>query len=296
MINNKMLAVGACFCLLSGAQTSRADFALNWAPDAVNRFGDNTLPYVNCNRGEQNVNCIDQSARISPIQDPDKTPFLQERVIGSDGQVYYHVIVGLPTSTFAQETFIRAGGALNWGAGFINVQGSSAGGTVTFAPSNAVFSSSQLFTTQKPLDADETISGNSTGNPTRVVMRQINNDGEFSQEFFKDSLLNKPRISQSINNADMSTQFIADMRGISYTDSSTAAPLINTLTLPGAGGFNMATDAQASHVTAGQYVWVPGAGPDQSSGTYQYSEGGYDPYLENWKAFRRADQNVIKNP
>src|SRR3569832_2467021 len=91
--NNKMMAMGACFCLLSGAQTSRADFALNWAPDAVNRFGDNTLPYVNCNRGEQNVNCIDQSARISPIQDPDKTPFLQERVIGSDGQVYYHVIV-----------------------------------------------------------------------------------------------------------------------------------------------------------------------------------------------------------
>src|SRR3569623_1317079 len=117
MINNIMLAVGACFCLLSGAQTSRADFALNWAPDTVNRFGDNTLPYVNCNRGEQNVYCIDQSARISPIQDPDKTPFLQERVVGSDGQVYYHVFVGLPTSTFAQETFIRAGGALNWGPG-----------------------------------------------------------------------------------------------------------------------------------------------------------------------------------
>src|SRR3569833_2650588 len=194
MINNKMLAVGACFCLLSGAQTSRADFALNWAPDAVNRFGDNTLPNVNSNRGEQNVNCIDQSARISPIQDPDKTPFLQERVIGSDGQVYYHVIVGLPTSTFAQETFIRAGGALNWGAGFINVQGSSAGGTVTIAPSTAVFSSSQLFTSQKPLDADETISGNSSGNPTHKKKHQNNNKNEFSQEVFKDSLLNNPRI------------------------------------------------------------------------------------------------------
>src|SRR3569833_2359159 len=190
MINNKMLAVGACFCLLSGAQTSRADFALNWAPDAVNRFGDNTLPYVNCNRGEQNVNCIDQSARISPIQDPDKTPFLQERVIGSDGQVYYHVIVGLPTSTFAQETFIRAGGALNWGAGFINVQGSSAGGTVTFAPSNAVFSSSQLFTTQKPQ------------NILNIII------------------------------ADISTHFLVYIFVISYTDSSTAAPLIITLTQP----------------------------------------------------------------
>src|SRR3569832_1229821 len=119
MINNKMLAVGACFCLLSGAQTSRADFALNWAPDAVNRFGDNTLPYVNCNRGEQNVNCIDQSARISPIQAPDKTPFLQERVIGSKKQDKNQDKDKQPTNTFAQETFIRAGGALNWGAGFI---------------------------------------------------------------------------------------------------------------------------------------------------------------------------------
>src|SRR3569833_2644827 len=144
MINNKMLAVGACFCLLSGAQTSRADFALNWAPDAVNRFGDNTLPYVNCNRGEQNVNCIDQSARISPIQDPDKTPFLQERVIGSDGQVYYHVIDGLPTSTFAQETFIRAGGALNWGAVFIGGRGAAAGGAGAGAPGGAGGGAAQL--------------------------------------------------------------------------------------------------------------------------------------------------------
>src|SRR3569832_1977368 len=105
--------------------------------------------------------------------------------------------------------------------------------------------------------------------------------------------LTLPRFCQSINNADMSSYFISVMLVISYTDSSTAAPLIITLTLPGAGGFNMATDAQASHVTAGQYVWVPGAGPYQSSVTYQYSEGGYDPYLENWKALRRADQNVI---
>src|SRR3569832_2828936 len=145
MINNKMLAVGACFCLLSGAQTSRADFALNWAPDAVNRFGNNTLPYINCNRGEQDVNCIDQSDRISPIQEPDKTPILQERVVGSDGLVYYNVIVGLPTSTFAQEPFIRAGGALNWGAGFIYVQGSSVGGSVLFVLCFVVFCFSLLF-------------------------------------------------------------------------------------------------------------------------------------------------------
>lgn len=292
MINNKILAVGL-FCLLSSVQTTKADFVLNWTPDTVNRVGGTILPYINCNRGEPNVNCFDQSARVSAIPDPDKTPFLQERVVGSDGQTYYHVIIGLPTDAFSQEIFIRANGA-NWP--FLPVQGSSSGGTVTFAPNPTIFSSTELFTNQKPLDADESISGNSTGNPTRVVMRQVNNDSGFSQEFLKDTLLNKPRISQSLNSGDMSMQFIADMRGISYTNNSTAAPLINTLTLMGAGGFNMATDAQSSSVTAGQYLWVPGTGPDQSSGTYQHVEGGYNPYSEDWKAFLREDQNVNKNP
>src|SRR3569833_4743258 len=139
MINNKMLAVGACFCLLAGAQTSRADFALNRAPDAVNRFGDNTPPYVNSNRGEQNVNCIDQSARISPIQDPDKTPILQERVIGSDGQVYFFVIVGLFLCFFVFVFFFRVGGVLFWGVGFFFVFGFFVGGFVLFVLCFVVF-------------------------------------------------------------------------------------------------------------------------------------------------------------
>lgn len=295
MIINKILVVGACLCL-SGVETARADFALNWSPDVTNRFGDQSLPYINCNRGDpSSANCAVSNPHTF-ITDPDKTPFLQERVTGTDGQVYYHVIVGLPTDTFAQEVFIRANGA-TWP--FLPVQGSSSGGTVTFQPPGNAFSFSALFSTQKPLDPDTTISGNATGNPTRVVMQQINNDpgSGFAQTFLKDTLVNKPLISQSISNATMNMQFIADMRGLSYTNSSTAASIVNTLSLPGAGSFNVSASAQSSGVTAGRYVWVPGAGPDQTSGTYQYSEGGYNPYLEDWKSYRQASQNpVIKNP
>lgn len=306
MINKKMLPLGAFLCLLFGAEIAHADFALNWAPDLVNRNSGTdingnpravpatNLPYVNCNRGEGVFNCRVESSNFSAV-DPDRTPFLQEIVRGTDGNNYYHVIVGLPDTGFAQETFIRANGS-NWPA-FPSVQGSSAGGTTTF---QGFGGSGTIFNNQRPLDADESINGNSTGNPTRVVMRQINSDAEFSQEFLKDTLLNKPRISQVFNSPELTMTFVSDMRGLLLTDMSTAAAVVNTLNLAqGGGSFDMARDAQPgrSQITAGQYQWLPGAGPDQSGGTYQYSQGGYDPYLENWKAFRDPLQNpVIKNP
>lgn len=222
--------------------------------------------------------------------------------MGTDGQTYYHVMVGLPTQEFAQETFIRAGSTALWGAGFIGVggggvPGSSSGGTTTF---RGFGTTPGIFANQKPLDPDETISGNSTANPKRVEMRQVHNvsndQGEFFQEFLKIVFSINPKLRNrwsTQRKMRKSTFFQTDMRGLNYDDMNTAAPVINTMTLPGgAGSFNMATDAQASHVTAGQYRWVAGTGPDQSSGTWQYLSGsGFDPYLEDWKAFRSATEN-----
>lgn len=306
MFNKKMLAVLACLCLILGAADSRADFTLNWSPDLVNRTSGNSvgggaravtstsLPFINCNRGEGRFNCQVESSQFSAA-DPDRTPFLQEIVRGPDGNNYFHVIVGLPTSGFAQETYIRANGA-SWPAQ-PGVQGSSSGGNLSF---QGFGGSGTIFNNQRPLDPDEAISGNATGNPTRVIMRQINNDAEFSQDFLKDTLTNKPRIIQSLSNADINMQFIADMRSLSMTDMANAVPITNTLSLAGVSdSFDMARDAQAGHsqVTAGQYRWLPGSGPDQSVGSYQYGQGGYDPYLENWRAFRDPAQNrVIKGP
>lgn len=297
MTNNNILAVGAGICLFFIGQASQADFALNWAPDQVNRVGGFDLPNINCNRGEGQLNCQVQSGNTVRV-DPDPSPFLQERVRDPDtGEIYYHVILGLPSSDFAQEVFIRANSGVIWGRGFIQVEGTSSGGTVDFAPPTGIFSASQLFDRQFPLDEDENISGNSTANPTRVVMRQLTQDAGFTQEFLKDTLLNKPRITQGINDADVVATFVADMRGLNYNDMNTAAPIVNTLSIMGEGAttFDMATDAAVTDITAGQYRWLPGTGPDQSSGTYEYLRDSYNPYLEDWKSFRDPNQNLIKN-
>ena len=286
----KTLAASAGFyCLLLGAPASQADFALNWG-----RVGDafgGGLPAINCNRGEGGGNvCRIQSIAYDAL-DPDKTPFLQERVVGTDGQTYYHLVVGQPDSTFAQETFIRAGGT-RWAPAFVNVVGSSSGGTISF---QGFGNFTTIFNNQRPLDPDESISGNSTANPKRVEMRQVNNDGEFFQEFLKDNLSNKPRIVQTLNNADIQANFVADMRNLSLDDMNTAAPIINTVEFSDpAGNFDLSVGGQFTHVTAGQYRWIPGSGPDQSSGTWEYLEGGYNPYLEDWQAYRNPSENVTK--
>lgn len=293
----KALTVGVSFYLLLGASASQADFALNWAVRGDAFGGGN--PNYNCNRSEGGGDACRIMSAQTTLNDPDKTPFLQERIMGPDGQAYYHVVVGLPTSEFAQETFIRAGSTVVWGTFGTSAVGSSSGGTITF---QGFGPPPQVFANQKPLDPDENISGNSTANPKRVEMRQVHNasndQGQFFQEFLKDSLGNKPQITQSlastVANAEIQAFFQTDMRGLNYDNMTTAAPVINTMTLPGgAGSFNMALDAQASHVTSGQYRWVPGTGPDQTSGTWQYISGGFDPYLENWKAFRSPTQNPV---
>lgn len=135
---------------------------------------------------------------------------------------------------------------------------------------------------------DNTWTGTGTGNPTRMVMRQINETtdahGTFKQEFLKDSESNKPRITQTLTLADaaegdLSLEFKADMRGIGYSDMSSPLAVsgtyassnvfVNNQTLSGGSGatatpgdldFNMAADQQSSNVTAGRYTYTPGSG------------------------------------
>jgi hypothetical protein len=86
----------------------------------------------------------------------------------------------------------------------------------------------------------------------------------------------------------MSALFQADMRGLSYSDMTRSAPIVNTLTLSGAkspafgaGDFDMGL-AQRSYVTAGRYSYQPGQGwlirsPDGSGGyTYSANPNGWD--------------------
>ena len=140
---------------------------------------------------------------------------------------------------------------------------------------------------------------NGRGNPTRVVMRQVLGgewDGEnlscdsseFCMEFLKDSELTKPLIRQRINSGVVTSEFSIDMRAIAYDDIDTVAPIVNTVTfaedIP--GGFDMATDIQASVVNGGRYTYILGSGQDGSLGTYEYWDGGFNMENIKWETYR----------
>jgi hypothetical protein len=258
-------------CCAGGHAAAAADLKLNW--QRLNSAQSTAAPNINCNRGEGSINCGHGSG-----SDPDKTPFLQELVRDADNRSFYHVIIGDPNSGgFAQEVYIQASGA-TWQGG----TGSASGGT--------------LFTAdyQAPLAAGA-VSGNGTGNPTQVIMQQIVQDGDLRQVFLKDRFLTKPKISSEIRTTEMQMEFTADMRDLSLMDKDTAAAVINRLALTGTdeGAFDLGTNAPYSHVTAGQYLWVPGDGPGQSGGGWEYKEDDMvDPAaLYDWTFYRNPDKN-----
>lgn len=150
--------------------------------------------------------------------------------------------------------------------------------------------------------------GNGSGNPTRVLIRQVDrSDPEMTQEFLKDRVDRKPLIYQEIDttqNGDrLHSIFQADMRGKTYGDvsaltigenavtpNSHLAPInktngaringyqydpssefVLTQTLEGVGGaadYNAAEDGQRQFVSAGRFTFTPGGGWVASDGTW----------------------------
>jgi hypothetical protein len=149
------------------------------------------------------------------------------------------------------------------------------------------------------IKAANSVSGNGSGNPTRVTMRQIMTDGEIMTEFLKDRYEYKPRISQAIMTPDFVSLFDVDMRQIKYNDMTTTAPITNTMQLWGEGApydaaaFDMSADSQKSTYNAGKFRYNDGAGPGGSEGTYDYSSGGFDQAAQSWKDY--FDPNAL-NP
>lgn len=83
-----------------------------------------------------------------------------------------------------------------------------------------------------PLRDDGTWTGNGTANPTRVIIRQIDNSNEAYQEFLKDSFDKKPLIYQEVTTADMNLVFQQDMRGMDYNTSRALTIGTSTITRP----------------------------------------------------------------
>ncbi len=315
------------------ATAVHAQFNLNWEADTNPAF-PRTFVFDDEFGNPQtatDTSIHDDVSGGSTIIIPGQTPFIYEMVV-IGGVQYYHMIIGNldnPDIGFVQETYIQAGiggAALGLAAGeactgpatceegiATNPIGGltpPGGGLGQFPQPGNVSSSGGLGVTGNdgaagngfsPLDANAVISGNMSGNPTRVQMRQRLVDGDLTMEFVKNNFLEKPSISNIIENDDASFQAVFDMNsaGNPYNSSATASVVTNTLEHTGAdappgarppgGGpssalFDMSTDAEKSVVTAGRYTWIPGTGPGQSSGTYTYIDGG-QAFTPNWNSF-----------
>lgn len=264
---------------------ARAEFTLNWTSDTGNPVFSGT-----------SVIQTDDSGNDALITD--QTPFVYERVL--DGTTrYYHLIVGDPASGFAQEVYIQAGFFGQTGGSCsdpVDCSGTAAAiggnpttiGGVSASGGSSVVSFGFEGNGFDPLGSNATTTGNSSGNPSRVQMRQLVTDGDLTVDFVKDRYAEKPSISNVIDASDLNATLIIDSTGNPLTSAATASVVTNTTELKGSdlppdvsspnGGpsavrFDAATDAQNSHVTAGMYSYAPGAGPGGSSGTYTYSEG-----------------------
>jgi len=257
---NVIACAGAILSLIPSANT-RAEFVLDWNADNTSQtFSGSSIIH-----GDSTIT--------------GQTPFVFERVTDpGTGTNYYHLIVGDPAQDFAQEVYIQQGGVSFQGFGNIR-QGSASGGrgdTTGNGSDPLGVVNGKLFT------------GNGTGNPQRIQMREVINDGDFSMDFLKNVFLEKPIISLEITGTDMQSQVIIDGRGIGYDDDTTSAVVTNTMQITdpnipeASASFDMATDSQDSNVTAGRYIYTPSGSGANGGGTYTYTDDTFNVDNINW--------------
>ena len=188
--------------------------------------------------------------------------FLQE--VAKDGT--FHVIVGDPKSDFALEFYIK--GASNLVTGYLDND-------------------------KNPLSSNSTMTGNGAGDPTNVQIRELVKNAGMNQEFLKALNAKKPKISQDINDASLSSKFAADMTNSTYSQMfggtiTNLETIFDTGSKPlAAASFDMSRDASVgSYVTAGKYT-----NPGGEFKKYTYVSGGFDVYNIKWVDFCDPKQN-----
>lgn len=289
-----------------------AGFATNFQPDVPGTaWGDPFSGY--CDFGK----CR------SYIGNGDPTPF-GLMVVQVNGQYYFHTIVGDPATGFAMESYTRAsnlsssndvpglGGAFSPDGGGLE---RSVIGNTGLATDLGFFQNSLNFSNTF---GDTRVSGTGSMDPTKTVFRMVLTDvaGGMSMEVSKPFLDKKPRISQTVQDGSMTSVFVTDQRALSYSDSSTPAPVVNNLVindpkLPNAGAadFEMAL-AQNPDITSGRFTFTPGTGWDNAAhdptlgwdstdstfgqGTYSYVGGqAFDPLTFNWASVFNYAENAL---
>lgn len=316
--------VGAVLAGLLVNPAANADFALNWGANGtvtpfINTLGCTTATacgvyHYNSSTGGQ-ITCSTDSTLC------DQTPFLYEKVTVS-GTDYLHMVIGDPTAAengngFAQEVYIQTGTSLHYegaalatagfipgtaGGGLSAYSSSSLGtcGASTGNPATCVPGATTLDNGKAPLNADSTLTGNGSGNPTHVQMRQLLTESGVTIDFVKDKFAEKPSITNSIQTSDFSSVFSMDSTGNTYS-STTPSTVTNTVdildpSIPAdSAHFDTATGAQQSTVTAGAYTYTANPTYPNSTiyggagGTYSYVDGGAAP-APDWKSFFDANQ------
>lgn len=280
-----------------------------------------------CNiAGQSDYNC--QEAGNSPwfttgqLADDQTTSFLQEQVV-INGVKYYHLVIGKEEEGFVQEIYIQMGGSGWRQLPGVHRDTSFSGGRACLAGAQTGFEARVACNADNngadPLRNDSVFTGNGTGDPGKMVMRQLISDdvNGFTQEFLKDQLTQKPVITQDLAMGDVNLHFVMDMSNSDYNTDDVAGMMINEFTLndssiPGDGAnFDFAADQGAgANVTGGRYkferVFVSseyitglggGGGVDFPSSIYTYFDGSIDPVLDiNWEAIKQPSQNIEHTP
>lgn len=288
---------------LSWAQQPNFDFTFKPLPGA----DVGNLPNAICNiPGQANRSCNTQFGASTDST----TPFIQE-TITLRGKTYYHLVVGQPDSGFAQEVLISTGTTIAFGNVLSDSGGGyclPGGGIIQWTPE--MYAGCDLDNNARaPLSAFES-TGNGSGNPEAVIMKQIVSDAKagFAQEFLKDQFNKKPKLSQTVDDATISSTWAMDMSKIGYSTDSVSGDMTNKMTvkgqdLPGGSAqFDTSLLVNAgTNITAGRYKFTPNTGragiatspnPYWSYGTYTYFDGSIDPVTTvDWSKFRDPAQN-----
>ena len=245
------------------------------------------------------------------MADDFESRFLQE-IVTIDGVDYYHLTIGDPASGFSQEVYIGRSPLINTRVQSGNIFSDSGGVFCYPAGINIPFELLEGCDTSNasyaPLRHDSDFTGNGTGNPSKMVMRQVidsPSDG-FSQEFLKNILANKPIITQTSSDATIDALFVMDMSNSDYLTDDTPGTMINTFnitapTLMGNMGDFVFTPTEGTNITGGRYTFQRtsktvtydnGWTRTVPSSEYTYYDGSIDPVLDvDWAAFRDPNLN-----
>jgi hypothetical protein len=304
----------------SGSHDSEAAFSLNFIADESTYTSTRDNPNYSCNSvpGSADFNCgggFGGGFNLGGSHDDGTAMF--QRMFTNGGKTYFNVIIGDYTKdSFYMEYIIEASGS--WGQYDGRTDAPASASAYTAGSISNCSTTTCAFGEINPYSPDTSHNGNGSGNPTRVIMHMVLDDGVIFNEFLKDQFTNKPLIKQTISDPNptlgISLDYTLDMRNKTYSDPTPIS--VNDRTnktfligdTAGSQGDYDSTNSVSTPVsfiqgtddiTAGAYTYTTGSSFGGSAGTYTYflSDGvsvtsGFQPMNKDYSVFCIQSQNV----